>query len=70
MLRMELGLVIGFRVNEIASRHLDIFRITAVCLCDVYIPYFHCFHFHAEHRETGHIVPHLVHQLMNRIFFK
>lgn len=37
MLRMELVLDIGFRVNEIACRHLDIFGITVVCYCDVYI---------------------------------
>lgn len=39
MLRMELVLDIGFRVNEIACQHLDIFGITVVLLCDVYIPY-------------------------------
>ena len=70
MLRMELVLDIGFRVNEVACRHPDIFGITVVCLCDVYIPYFHCFHFHALHRETGDIVPYLVHQLKNCLLFQ
>lgn len=47
MLRMKFVLDIGFRVEEIACRHLDIFGIDVVCLCDIYVPYFHCFHFHA-----------------------
>lgn len=63
ILRMELVLDIGFRVDEIACRHLDIFGNTVVSLCDIYIPYFHCFHFHASCRQTGRSIPYLVHYL-------
>lgn len=35
ILRMESVLDIGFRVNEIACRHFNIFGNTVVCLCDV-----------------------------------
>lgn len=46
MLRMESVLVIGFKVKEIACWPLDTFAIDVVCLCDIYVPYFDCFHFH------------------------